>query len=264
MSLSSGWFKNLSPGDTLWILSLTGNQLILVLRCDISTKPTNVNTRRQFHSAEDYLASLGYKVEFQPHSASRPYAVPVPKKTLQKLRFHGKSSKVWGDPYAMLTGPLASLRKLQESTVGALEGLWAHRKGSEWLNVTVTKAGQPVFATAEHRTQVELKSVAFVRRDFERKGWIVLSREREHVGYDLHCTRDKLELHIEVKGTAGIDPVFFMTHGEYKRVKSDHVFLLAVVTAVLASPKLATYSGLKLQQDFTFTPMLYSATPKEE
>lgn len=62
------------------------------------------------------------------------------------------------------------------------------------------------------------------------------SVELERCGYDLHCTRNEVEEHVEVKGLSGSDLAFIVTAGEMTRAGQDEAFFLYVVTEAL-SPK---------------------------
>jgi hypothetical protein len=260
-SLQNGWFKRLAAGDTLWILSLVAAELVIVLRADVAKEPRQLLTHPKY-AIRNSTSFDNYKIEFDRHSSTRPYAVPLPMQTLRRLRFHGQSLKAIGALRDILIGPLGSLRELRSESVGLLESLWSRRSGSEWLSVTVAKAGHAVFATTEHRTSVDRRAVSFARRQFERKGWIVTSKELERVGYDLHCERRGAEMHVEVKGTAGGDAVFFMTHGEYSRARRDSAFRLAIVTNALTTPRLSLHSGPSMRRTFRFSPLLYSAVTR--
>ena len=55
---------------------------------------------------------------------------------------------------------------------------------------------------------IERAAVRYVRAKLIREGYRVRSRESEICGYDLHATRNRDELHVEVKGCSGPDPHF--------------------------------------------------------
>ena len=260
-ALENGWFKMLTAGDTLWILSQVAGKLVVVLRGEVLAAPRRLRTHPPY-AIRNSREFSNWKVVFDAKSASHPFAVPLTQKALGRLRFYGRSDRASGTLSEVLMGPLGSLRRLREATVGVLENRWQQREGREWLAITVSRGGQTVFGSAEHRSRVEQRAVATVRRMLYEQGWAVVSREREGVGYDLHCTRTTQEWHVEVKGTAATDPAFFITHGEYRRAAGDPAFRLAVVTNALTEPRVAWYTGVSFRKRFALKPLMYSASER--
>jgi hypothetical protein len=64
----------------------------------------------------------------------------------------------------------------------------------------------------------------------------VQSFERVVCGYDLHATRGKEELHVEVKGCVGSVPRFFISRTELGAARIDRHWRLAVVTTASRRP----------------------------
>jgi len=75
----------------------------------------------------------------------------------------------------------------------------------------------------------EAAAVRFVRRKLRASGYAVKSREREICGYDLHATKGSTEVHVEVKGSVGRIPHFFISRTELKAAATDPDWRLAVV-----------------------------------
>lgn len=109
----------------------------------------------------------------------------------------------------------------------------------------------------------EKKAVRFVRARLRREGYNVLSRESEVCGYDLHATRKDHELHVEVKGTSGDRPRFFLTRSERRKADSDPDWRLAVVTRAKAKPHLNPFvPGSHLTRWFQLEPIQWLGTTR--
>jgi hypothetical protein len=94
-------------------------------------------------------------------------------------------------------------------------------------------------------------AIRHVTKYLRRKGYSVFSRERENCGYDLHASRGKDEVHVEVKGCRGVIPVFFLSQNEYTKGKNDGAWRLAVVTEACAKPGPPRFLTFK-EMDATF------------
>lgn len=258
-ALENGWFKSLSAGDTLWVLTRAKDELLLVLRSEVAGAPVQLKGHPRY-AIRNSRHFRNYRVRFS--EGSPPYAIVLSRRALGSLRFYGASERAVGELEDVLIGPLGSMRQLKVESVGPLEKLWALRAGKEWLKISIRRAGEPVFASADHRSRVERSAVRHVSRVLEKRGWRVQSRERDGVGYDLHCTRRGMEWHVEVKGTSGEDPLFFMTHGEHAIASTDKHFRLAIVTSALDVPSLRFHTGPALLRSFAFQPLAFSVAPK--
>lgn len=119
------------------------------------------------------------------------------------------------------------------------------------------------FGSPEHRKAVELAAVKTTTSDLERRGYHVVSRERDNIGYDLDATHREngSVLHVEVKGTSGCEPRFFMTMNEYGYRQAPE-WRLAVVVDALKDPKLRLLSLREVEGEFELAPMVWKATRK--
>lgn len=111
----------------------------------------------------------------------------------------------------------------------------------------------------------ERAGVDHVTAVFEADGWTVTSVERDKVGYDLHATRRRQELHLEVKGTVGVDANFFLTANEHRRANEDSKWRLCLVRSAL-DPKrrqLDIWTGDELLEQGDFAPASYRVSMKE-
>lgn len=257
-SLESGWFKRLEAGDTLWVLSRGPAGLILILRSTAATNSREISVHPKYAIRNSSLFS-NHRVTFTERTVTAPFAVPLPRSVLDQLRFHGASERAKGTLRDILQGPLGSLRELQQDSVPHLDAVWDRRAGHEWLKILVQQAGETVFATAAHRSRVERSAIRAVKRRFESEGWRVTSKERDKIGYDLHCARSSGELHVEVKGTVGDEEVFFLTAGEERRATADPLFRIAVVTRALDTPRVVVRTNAQMRRAFRLSPIAYSA-----
>ncbi len=64
---------------------------------------------------------------------------------------------------------------------------------------------------AEQYALVELAAVNAVTSEYRSRGWRVMSKESEKVGYDLLCRRGSAVHHVEVKGIRGAICSFMIT-----------------------------------------------------
>lgn len=139
--------------------------------------------------------------------------------------------------------------------------LWKRAEGQSshgyrrWRNIG---AG---FGDPDSNRQVEKAAVNRVCRILKRKGYSVVSREAEHVGYDLEAKRGSRVLHVEVKGVSGTELKFPITSGELTRAKEDPNFRLYVVTrAREKSARVRSFTGPKVIAGFTFKTISYLAS----
>lgn len=76
-----------------------------------------------------------------------------------------------------------------------------------------------------------------VIRYFESLDYIVISTEKDNVGWDLEARRNEEVLLLEVKGLSGNVLSIEMSPNEYKKSTEFHaVYMLCIVTDALSSP----------------------------
>jgi 5-methylcytosine-specific restriction protein A len=118
------------------------------------------------------------------------------------------------------------------------------------------------FGAPEENTAVEQAAVAFVTAHYTAEGWAVTSVEVQRIGYDLTCTRQGEERHVEVKGVSGSQPVFMLTEGERHRAATDPRWRVAIVTVALGpNPQLLEVSGADLLDRWTLDPINWRVSP---
>jgi hypothetical protein len=119
------------------------------------------------------------------------------------------------------------------------------------------------FGSPEMNRRVEQAAIDFVKAQYERNGWTVISVEINKVGYDLLCTRGAEEEHVEVKGVQGTECCFIMTRGEVRNALIDHRHITCVVTeALTALPKMRRITKQELEEQFVRDPIAYRVQPK--
>ncbi len=103
-------------------------------------------------------------------------------------------------------------------------------------------------------------AIALVTSRYVSEGWHVRSVEADRIGYDLHCTRELDEHHVEVKGLSSEKVCFILTRNEYSRLKDDALFRLFVVVRALASPTVLEIDKTQFYSDFAVAPYSYMVT----
>jgi len=141
--------------------------------------------------------------------------------------------------------------------------LWKRAEGESsrsyrrWRN---TGAG---FGDPDTNRKVEQAAVARVTRDLKKKGYTVLSREAERIGYDLEATCGSQILHVEVKGVSGPMLKFPITAGELNRAKEDPRFRISVVTEALQrAATISNFTGQQFIKRFATRPISYLASAR--
>ncbi|MEZ5181524.1 MAG: DUF3883 domain-containing protein [Acidimicrobiales bacterium] len=161
--------------------------------------------------------------------------------------------------------PLLDLRR----TNPALKAIQAFRKGFVKTIYRTTDAeaaallaacgtsGAPAARSRKAQranAESERAAVRHVTRAFRADGWDVTSVERDKIGYDLHASRGTQVLHLEVKGTVGNAPNFFLTANEHRRASDDPKWHLCLVLNALDAKKrnMHTWTGAELLEQGTF------------
>ena len=119
------------------------------------------------------------------------------------------------------------------------------------------------FGNPETNRKVEQAAIAYVTDDYKKNGWLVKSIESEKRGFDLLCTKDEAQEHVEVKGVQGDFVSFIITNGEAKQAQTDKHFVLCVVTSALTAPKLHKFTAKEFQEKFVLETVSYRASLKQ-
>jgi hypothetical protein len=118
------------------------------------------------------------------------------------------------------------------------------------------------FGNSETNRQVEQAAISYVTTKYQENGWTVESVESKKCGYDLLCSKDNAQEHVEVKGVQGELISFPITEGEVKRSRSDEKFILYIVTSALLNPVQHRFTAKEFQEEFTLEIISYFASLK--
>ncbi|NSW86325.1 MAG: DUF3883 domain-containing protein [Syntrophobacteraceae bacterium] len=118
------------------------------------------------------------------------------------------------------------------------------------------------FGDSESNEEVEKAAVSFVTKLYRDEGWKVISVEKLKRGYDLVCTMDGMEEHVEVKGIRGTSLQFPITAGERKCAEEDPQWRIFILTSALDKPTSYQYSGQNFLKEFSFRTLQYMAKLK--
>lgn len=162
---------------------------------------------------------------------------------------------------------LAAVPVFQQGNVATLYRTTA-QQATVLLRACGTTGATPKQLVKAQRANPESEraAVRHVEKTFRSDGWDIRSVEQDKVGYDLHATRGTDELHLEVKGTIGADPAFFLTANEYRRAEDDHRWRLCLVRHALDTKRrtLDTWTAEKLLQQASFSPASYRVVMEVE
>lgn len=93
------------------------------------------------------------------------------------------------------------------------------------------------------KQQVEISAIETTIKYFEGLDYIVLSKEKDNVGWDLEATNINETLLLEVKGLSGNISSIELTPNEYKNSKEKKThYKLCIVTNALTKTKLEIFS----------------------
>ncbi|WP_294966295.1 DUF3883 domain-containing protein [uncultured Flavobacterium sp.] len=93
------------------------------------------------------------------------------------------------------------------------------------------------------KQQVEISAIETTIKHFEALGYIVISKEKDNLGWDLEATNINETLLLEVKGLSGSISSIELTPNEYKNSKDKKThYKLCIVTDALNKPKLEVFS----------------------
>ncbi len=90
------------------------------------------------------------------------------------------------------------------------------------------------FPDPEQRKRVELAAID-AAKEFLRKDYRITDRQKENCGYDLLARHRKTgdELHVEVKGTSGVNMHFYMSRNEFRYMPSPKWRMIMVTNALV-------------------------------
>ena len=117
------------------------------------------------------------------------------------------------------------------------------------------------FGTPEHRKKVEKAAEKAVKKQYRAKGFSCTDVTRKYLGFDFIFSKDRTEHHVEVKGTSGDLPRFFLTRNE-NSYRENPAWRFAIVTNALGpKPKVHVYDNRRFKKTFELNPYVYTGEP---
>lgn len=116
------------------------------------------------------------------------------------------------------------------------------------------------FADSKTRKEVEQAAIKFVTAHYETQGYKVESRESQNLGYDLLAVKASTTLYLEVKGTDGTSPRFFLTRNERKCAEQEADWRLVMVTSARAATQLQVLTIQEVEHMFSLDPLAWECT----
>ncbi|HEV7416133.1 MAG TPA: DUF3883 domain-containing protein [Tianweitania sediminis] len=181
-------------------------------------------------------------------------------------------SSVRQGKYSFLTGPdvtktarKSELLRILEKKLVALRLIAVRNPSEKNVPDPELDAADPLtgFGTPEHRKKVEKAAERAVIAFYEARGFVWEDRTKENCGYDFLFTKEGArDLHVEVKGTSGESPRFFLTRNEHSvGYEIDPAWRLAMVTRALAEkPVVEIFDAAAVRRAFDLTPYVYIAS----
>ena len=127
--------------------------------------------------------------------------------------------------------------------------------------------GDPLrgFGTPEHRKKVEKAAEEAVKKHYRAKGFshddVNDNVTKKNLGFDFIFRKGRTEHHVEVKGTSGDLPRFFMTRNE-NAYRETPAWRFAIVTNALGpKPTVRVYDNRRFKRTFELEPYVYTGMP---
>ncbi len=258
----SGQYKRMkvTPGDTVWIVTRrpTGD-LVTIGRIYVGEVISRGEAVRRFGEkdvwdAENHIvAELGTEEKFRELSLMDIAA---------QLRFHGKKDRLEISDSHVTAQQLQTLRKLTPDSVALLASKWnaTELPNAPELEQEISKAGAG-YGNPEMNRKVERAAISFVYKWYEERGWKVESVETQKCGYDLRCTKQKVEEDVEVKGIKGTGLSFIITANEVRQARNNSDFVICIVNSALSdNPRMTQYRGKEFIEEFDFVELAFRAS----
>lgn len=191
------------------------------------------------------------------------YFVPPEKRTMP---FQHRS--VRRGSFSFLRGPGVRTTTNKNEVLRVLKRRMKKLKSSVIENPTDETApdpgaapGDPLrgFGTPEHRKKVEKAAEKAVKRHYRAKGFSFTDDvTKKNLGFDFIFRKGRTEHHVEVKGTSGDHPSFFMTRNE-NGYRENPKWRFAIVTNALGpAPTVRVCNNQKFKETFELDPYVYT------
>ena len=193
------------------------------------------------------------------------YFVPPEKRTIPFSHPSVRQGK-----FSFLRGPGVRTTTNKEKVLRYLKRRMKKLKSSVVENPTDGTApdpgaepGDPLrgFGTPEHRKKVEKAAEKAVKSHYRAKGFSCTDVTKKNLGFDFIFRKGRTERHVEVKGTSGDHPRFFMTRNE-NCYRENPVWRIAIVTNALSpNPTVHVYDNRRFKRTFQLEPYVYTGMP---
>tara|TARA_R110000796_G_scaffold244797_1_gene368147 strand:+ start:2492 stop:3514 length:1023 start_codon:yes stop_codon:yes gene_type:complete len=123
------------------------------------------------------------------------------------------------------------------------------------------------YASSEHRRTVELAAEKFAKHRFQ-KHFYIKDVTKDNLGYDFHLNEKNgsRQILLEIKGTSGSRPMFYLTRNELKCLRKNvsdfHLFL--VTNTLSKAPLGHLFTASEIEDRFDLEPLSYQAIPKKK
>ncbi|MEQ8696860.1 MAG: DUF3883 domain-containing protein [Bauldia litoralis] len=180
-------------------------------------------------------------------------------------------SSVRRGKYSFLVGPgvrttdrKRGLLNLLGVELKALRSFAVHNPSEDNLPDPEVDSGDPLkgFGTPEHRLKVEKAAEKAVIAHYKKLGFTYENCTKLNCGYDFRFRKGQTEFHVEVKGTSGTAPGFFLTRNEHAAgYLNNKAWRLAMVTDALAKPSVTVFDASQLRKAFELSPYVFLGRP---
>jgi uncharacterized protein DUF3883 len=134
-----------------------------------------------------------------------------------------------------------------------------------WYRLS-SRISRGAFAGPELSSAVDRAAMKAVQRYLTRRRYDVEDKHRENLGYDPLARRGRRapELHVEVKGTSGAEPHFYMSAREFT-YRHHPSWRLAVVSEALSKPVIRLMTLRDVEAAFGLNPCMWEGVmrPRE-
>jgi hypothetical protein len=194
------------------------------------------------------------------------YLVPPERRTRPFSRDSIRQGK-----YSFLVGPnvettekKSRLLKFLDAEMNAIRPIVVHDPSEANLPDPELNQADPLtaFGNAEHRRKVEKAAEDAVITYYKDRGFTYGNFTKLNCGYDFRFHKGNAELHVEVKGTSGTAPGFFLTRNEHAAgLLGDKAWRLAMVTDALTKPLVQVFDASGLRKAFELSPYVFLGRP---
>jgi Domain of unknown function (DUF3883) len=227
--------KDAKPGDI--VLIYIASPVSAVIAKGVVLAPARKTSKRDRY---DYRAEVG-----RIHLTSNPADIRELKRAFPKWRW--------------LTYPRMHAVVPPEYSENLWKLVHQPKEKAPTLQQIAAKIGAG-FGSPEQNRKVEAAAIKKATRELRSRGYSVVSRERDKIGYDLEARKGRSELHVEVKGVTGSAVKFPITSNEVKRAARDKAFRLMAVTQTLTrSAEVHEFTGKQVASRFQLSAIAYYA-----